>query len=143
MPGNGDYLRLSFSLDVLIKEELPDLDGCFIPIKEGHVAVHQDEAIPEWIVLLKALFDALHSLLPIVSELGSFFSVLQLEDEKEPRDYISVEPLIIYHQDFSLLRASWVRLLSLGKSIHAHMRNGDFLLDFDVQSLESVYFLGD
>ena len=77
------------------------MGGCLIPVEEGHVAVHQDETVPERVVRFNAFFDDLYSLFAVESKRCSFLSISEIEDQQEPINDITVELLVIYHQDLS------------------------------------------
>ena len=99
MTSDGHDLGLIFSLNLLLGEQLSDLLCGLISIEERHVAVHQNKFVSKRVALLDACLDLFDSMLSVVSKVGSFLSIGEAKDQKEPRDDVTVESFIVYHKD--------------------------------------------
>jgi hypothetical protein len=73
---DGHNLGLSITLDVVILVELSDIFGRIVTVHKWHVAVHQDERVPERVTLLYGILDLANCLFAVVCEGADLFSVL-------------------------------------------------------------------
>lgn len=96
---DGDDLWLDVSLDHGVVEDLPNLLGGFVAIKEGHVAVHEDELVLARVALVDAFLNDFYGLFTIVSEGGPLLPICIAEDHEESVDDVAVELFIVNNKD--------------------------------------------
>jgi hypothetical protein len=73
---DGHNHGLPISLDVAILVEFSDVFGGGVTVHKWHVAVHQDELVPERVTLLDGILYLADCLFAVVCEGADLFSVL-------------------------------------------------------------------
>ena len=103
MPSYGYDFRLLTSRYVDGKELFTDALGGFITIEEWHVAVHENQGVSAWIILINGLLDEVDGLFAVVSENTLLVSILESEDHEEALDDVAVKLFVVHNQDFGLI----------------------------------------
>lgn len=124
--GDSENTRLVLSWDVEIGPEGTHHLGCFISIKEWHVAVRQNKGILEGITTLGGLLDHFVGLLTVPTESNNFAHVLNLQNLEESFKDVEVVLLVVNDQDLASLMSFTGKLDSVQIAFNVHL--GNFLV---------------
>ena len=97
-------LCLGFNLHRCI--QFLNLSGRFITIHKRHVAIHQDQLIFIWVVIMNRQLDSAQSFFSVKGKFSYFLPVFDSEYHEKAIDNITVELFIIDNQDLPSIK-SW------------------------------------
>ena len=73
--GDGDDLGLAFYLDVHLIVKLSYFSGAGVAIHHGHIAIHKNKRVLEWIVIINGFLDFIKALFTIVRKFTNILTV--------------------------------------------------------------------
>ena len=111
MSGYSHYFWLALFIDIHRVIKLPNLLRAVVTIHHRHVAVHKNQRVFEWVIVVNRGLNLLICLLAIVGEFADLFSALDSEYHQETVDDITIEFFIITHQNLSNILRLYTEIL--------------------------------